>query len=148
MTIELAEPDPTLGVTPVLTFTYYPDKSGKWRWRCRAPNNKIVAVSGESFYNKATAERAATRMAQYFSQDVQVVTGLTPKTSAVSKFPEAYWPFITKARAKWGRLTAFRLGGELGLAGATLANPYEQGSVAHRQFKDGYHLAAKRAGWV
>ncbi len=33
-------------------FTMYKDTSSQWRWRFRANNNKIVAVSSESYINK------------------------------------------------------------------------------------------------
>ena len=39
----------------------YEDAGGGWRWRKRAPNGRIVSVSGESFYGEQEAERAADR---------------------------------------------------------------------------------------
>jgi uncharacterized protein YegP (UPF0339 family) len=36
----------------------YPDRGGKFRWRIRARNRKIVAVSGEAFASERNAERA------------------------------------------------------------------------------------------
>jgi hypothetical protein len=39
--------------TTGFNFEVYKDKRGKFRWRVKAANNKIVAVGGESFKNKA-----------------------------------------------------------------------------------------------
>ena len=36
----------------------------RWRWRIVARNGRIVAVSGEAFYNRATARRALTKFVQ------------------------------------------------------------------------------------
>jgi len=33
-----------------------------WRWRMLAPNNRIVAESGEAYTRKASASRAASRL--------------------------------------------------------------------------------------
>jgi uncharacterized protein YegP (UPF0339 family) len=37
----------------------YEDQGGRWRWRIKANNAKIVACSGESFYDKHNAKRGA-----------------------------------------------------------------------------------------
>ena len=42
----------------------YEDEGGKWRWRLRAANARVQAVSGESFASRSNAKRAADRMAQ------------------------------------------------------------------------------------
>jgi uncharacterized protein YegP (UPF0339 family) len=34
-------------------YNIYKDAVGYWRWRLYAANNKIIADSGESYYNKA-----------------------------------------------------------------------------------------------
>lgn len=34
-------------------YEIYKDKGGYWRWRYQASNGKIIADSGESYYNKA-----------------------------------------------------------------------------------------------
>lgn len=34
-------------------FYVFKDVKGEWRWRFYAPNNKIVAVGGEGYVNKA-----------------------------------------------------------------------------------------------
>ena len=36
----------------------YEDTPGQWRWRIRAVNGRIMAISGESYANKANALRA------------------------------------------------------------------------------------------
>jgi len=35
-----------------MTFWIYKDAAGEWRWRLRAANNQIIAVSGEGYKNK------------------------------------------------------------------------------------------------
>ena len=37
-------------------FELYKDKSGEWRWRLRASNNRIIADSGEGYVNKDDAK--------------------------------------------------------------------------------------------
>lgn len=37
-------------------FELYKDKSGEWRWRLRASNNRIIADSGEGYVNKEDAK--------------------------------------------------------------------------------------------
>jgi uncharacterized protein YegP (UPF0339 family) len=39
-------------------ITVYNAKDG-WRWRMQAPNNRIVAESGEAYTRRASAVRAA-----------------------------------------------------------------------------------------
>jgi uncharacterized protein YegP (UPF0339 family) len=46
---------------PVRTFEIYADIGGKYRWRTRARNGQITAVSGESFASRRNARRAAYR---------------------------------------------------------------------------------------
>lgn len=36
-----------------MTYHVYQDANGHWRWRLRAANNKIIANSGEGYWNKA-----------------------------------------------------------------------------------------------
>lgn len=33
-------------------FQVFPDVSGQWRWRLRAANHVIIAVSGEGYINR------------------------------------------------------------------------------------------------
>jgi uncharacterized protein len=35
-----------------MTYYYWKDASGQWRWHLKAGNNKIIATSGESYYNE------------------------------------------------------------------------------------------------
>jgi uncharacterized protein YegP (UPF0339 family) len=44
------------------TTEVYQDDKGEWRWRRVAPNNEIVADSGEGYTRRADAERAAERV--------------------------------------------------------------------------------------
>ena len=37
-------------------FELYEDKSGEWRWRFIASNNRIIADSGEGYANKEDAK--------------------------------------------------------------------------------------------
>lgn len=41
------------------TFHIYLDAAYRWRWRLVAPNNRIIAASGEAFYSKEDARRSA-----------------------------------------------------------------------------------------
>ncbi len=36
-----------------MQYVVYKDTAGLWRWRLLAANHKIIADSGESYYNKA-----------------------------------------------------------------------------------------------
>jgi uncharacterized protein len=40
-------------------FGVYEDAGGKYRWRLKADNGQIMASSGDSFFSKQNAERAA-----------------------------------------------------------------------------------------
>ncbi|WP_437221999.1 YegP family protein [Planctomicrobium sp. SH661] len=42
----------------VLTYVVFKDVSGEWCWRLRAANTRIIAVSGESYHNKADCKSA------------------------------------------------------------------------------------------
>jgi uncharacterized protein YegP (UPF0339 family) len=35
-----------------MTYYYWKDANGQWRWHLVAANNRIVANSGESYYNE------------------------------------------------------------------------------------------------
>ncbi len=37
-------------------FWLYKDVSGQWRWRLRAANNRVIADSAESYWNKSDCE--------------------------------------------------------------------------------------------
>jgi len=36
-----------------MSYKYWKDSSGQWRWHLLAGNNRIVASSGESYWNEA-----------------------------------------------------------------------------------------------
>lgn len=36
-----------------MKYYIYHDRSGQWRWRLLATNNRIIADSAESYHNKA-----------------------------------------------------------------------------------------------
>ena len=40
-------------------FQLYRDAAGEFRWRLVAPNGKTIADSGEGYYDRSGAERAA-----------------------------------------------------------------------------------------
>ncbi len=37
----------------------YKDRGRSWRWRCRAPNGRLICCSGEAFTRKRDAFRAS-----------------------------------------------------------------------------------------
>jgi uncharacterized protein YegP (UPF0339 family) len=37
----------------IMFYNIYKDSAGQWRWRLYAANNKIIANSGEGYFNKA-----------------------------------------------------------------------------------------------
>lgn len=41
-----------------MTFVKYRDATRQWRWRLVAANNRIVANSGESYWNEADCDHA------------------------------------------------------------------------------------------
>lgn len=44
------------------TYEVYADDGGSYRWRAKAGNGQIVASSGESFYDRSNAQRAANNV--------------------------------------------------------------------------------------
>lgn len=46
-----------------MAYHLYKDTVGQWRWRLVAANNKIIANSGEGYYNKDDC-KAAIRLVQ------------------------------------------------------------------------------------
>jgi uncharacterized protein YegP (UPF0339 family) len=58
-----------------MNFEVYKDASGKWRWRLRAINNKIVADSGESYHNRLDC-LGAIRIIKAEAPDALVVDGV------------------------------------------------------------------------
>jgi len=45
-----------------MTFNYYPDAKGEWRWNLKANNNRIVATSGEGYQNRQDCLDAIQRI--------------------------------------------------------------------------------------
>lgn len=41
-----------------MLFAIYPDSKKEWRWRLRADNGKIIAVSSEGYTNKSDCRHA------------------------------------------------------------------------------------------
>jgi len=41
-------------------YQLYQDASNQWRWRLQAANSRIIANSGEGYYNKADCLGAVT----------------------------------------------------------------------------------------
>jgi len=46
-------------------FQLYPDTAGYWRWRLVAQNGEKIASSGEAFYSRENAKRAAELVKSY-----------------------------------------------------------------------------------
>ncbi len=60
---------------PNRTFETYPDKGGRYRWRARAKNGQITAVSGESFASHGNAKRALQNEVRAFTAALVVGYG-------------------------------------------------------------------------
>lgn len=41
-----------------MKYCTYEDTAGEWRWRLKAANGRIIAVSGEGYVRKADCEAA------------------------------------------------------------------------------------------
>ena len=41
-----------------MAYYIYKDVAGHWRWRLQAENNRIIANSGEGYYNKTDCQWA------------------------------------------------------------------------------------------
>lgn len=41
-----------------MNYEMYQDAASYWRWRLRSGNNRIIADSGESYYNRADCRSA------------------------------------------------------------------------------------------
>ena len=44
---------------PNYNLEFYPDTSGKWRWKAIASNGKIVGASSQGFASRQSAQRNA-----------------------------------------------------------------------------------------
>ena len=47
-----------------MTFFIYKDSAYEWRWRLRARNNEIIAVSSEGYVNKSDCMHAINLVKQ------------------------------------------------------------------------------------
>ena len=45
-----------------MTFEIYPDRSGEYRWRLRARNGELMAVSEEGFTRKSSCLNSVKRI--------------------------------------------------------------------------------------
>jgi uncharacterized protein YegP (UPF0339 family) len=45
-----------------MTYYYYKDKQGEWRWRLKASNGRIVADSGEGYKSESECKADITRV--------------------------------------------------------------------------------------
>lgn len=43
---------------PMGKFDIYKDAAGEWRWRLKAANHQVIAVSGEGYTSQRNARRA------------------------------------------------------------------------------------------
>lgn len=46
-------------------FQVYKDKAGEYRWRLKAPNHKIIAVSGEGYVTKSGCNEGINDVKRY-----------------------------------------------------------------------------------
>ncbi|QDT42534.1 hypothetical protein Pan241w_26190 [Gimesia alba] len=53
-----------------MAYYIYKDISGQWRWRYVAGNNRIIAVSSESYFNKADCQNAVEIMRRSWESEV------------------------------------------------------------------------------
>ena len=51
-------------------FQIYQDQAGEFRWRLVAPNGKTIADSGEGYYDRSGAKRAAENVRQRIANAV------------------------------------------------------------------------------
>jgi uncharacterized protein YegP (UPF0339 family) len=56
-----------------MVYYMYKDTVGQWRWRLRAENQQIIAVSGEGYYNKQDCRRAIDLVASSAGSPVREV---------------------------------------------------------------------------
>lgn len=54
-------------------YYMYKDSLNQWRWRLTAANNKIIAASSESYWNKADCEHAINLVKSSYSAPVYEV---------------------------------------------------------------------------
>lgn len=63
----------------------------------------------------------------------------------MTTFPKEFATYINRARARYGRLTPFRLGVIVGEAGSDLPNPYPKTGTGHKQFDAGAEHGHKQS---
>lgn len=51
-------------------YQVFKDQTGQWRWHLRAANNKIVAASGESYWNKSDCLAGVALVKQSYNAPV------------------------------------------------------------------------------
>jgi uncharacterized protein YegP (UPF0339 family) len=54
-----------------MTYYYYKDARGEWRWRLKAPNGRIIADSGEGYANESECLADIDRVKRSFNADVK-----------------------------------------------------------------------------
>lgn len=59
-------------------YEIYRDKRGKFRWRRRAGNNRIIAVGGEWFHNVADVWKAVAQNSDSYGDLVNDLTEAKP----------------------------------------------------------------------
>ena len=52
-------------------YEIYKDANGQWRWRLWAANYKIIANSGESYYNRSDCEHAISLVKSSYNAPVK-----------------------------------------------------------------------------
>jgi len=55
-----------------MKYEVYQDKRGEWRWRLRAANGKILAVSSEGYVNKDDCEAIIITLQSPVNRYVQI----------------------------------------------------------------------------
>ena len=56
-----------------MTYVYYKDQKGEWRWRLKAANGRIIADSGEGYKSEKECKDDIDRVKN--SKDADVVPG-------------------------------------------------------------------------
>ncbi|HEX9732051.1 MAG TPA: DUF1508 domain-containing protein [Thermoanaerobaculia bacterium] len=62
-------------------FEIYKDNRGEYRWRFWAPNNQIIAVSGEGYTTKQSCQHSIGLVKQY-APTAPVIDSTVPATYA------------------------------------------------------------------
>ena len=59
-------------------FEIFPDRSGKWRWRLRAANGRIVADSAQGYSTRTGARRAVYALARHLLDAEDILETAAP----------------------------------------------------------------------